>query len=86
MSKISLDFNILQKPPADLLFSYLTGGSFTATSKKIEIKIVIIPINATTSRHPNIPTKYVNGDDPSKLPNDPIPRKAAANVEKTFGE
>ena len=33
-----------------------------------------------------IPTKYVNGDDPSKLPSDPIPRKAAASVEKTFGE
>lgn len=86
MSKISLDLSILQKPPTDFFLSYFSVGSFTATSKKIEIEIVIIPINATTSRHPNIPTKYVNGDDPSKLPKDPIPRKAAANVEKTVGE
>ena len=86
MSKISLDLSILQKPPADTEFPFFLTGFLTVNKRKAEIRIVKIPINSTASRHPRMPTKYVRGDAPIRVPEDPMPRNVAASVAKILGE
>lgn len=86
MSKISFDLSILQNPPDFTELSYFISGFLTVNNRKSEMKIVKIPINSTASRHPSMPTKYVSGDAPIKVPKDPMPRKVAASVAKIFGE
>ncbi len=58
----------------------------TVNNRKSEIKIVKMPINSTASRHPSMPTKYVSGEAPIKVPKDPMPKNVAASVAKIFGE
>ena len=86
ISKISLDLSILQNPPADAEFPFFLSGFLTVNNRKTEIRIVKIPINSTASRHPRMPTKYVSGDAPIKVPKDPMPRNVAARVAKILGE
>ena len=86
MSKISFDLSILHKPPDDTELSYFISGFLTVYNRNNEIKIVKTPIKSTASRHPSIPTKYVSGDAPIKVPRDPMPRKVAASVAKIVGE
>ena len=86
ISKISFDLSILPNPPDDTVLLYFTSGFLTVNNRNSEIKIVKTPINSTASRHPNMPTKYVSGDVPNKVPKDPMPRNVAASVAKIFGE
>ena len=86
MSKISFDLSILQNPPDDTVLSYFISGFLTVNNRKSEIKIVKMPINSTASRHPSMPTKYVSGEAPIKVPKDPMPKNVAASVAKIFGE
>ena len=70
----------------DTELSNFISGFFTVNNRKSEIKIVKMPINSTASRHPSMPTKYVSGDAPIKVPKDPMPKNVAASVAKIFGE
>ena len=86
MSKISFDLSILQNPPDATVVSYFISGFLTVNNRKSEIKIVKMPIISTASRHPSMPTKYVSGEAPIKVPKDPMPKNVAASVAKIFGE